>query len=722
MSTYKQFITSLKKYITGHFYRKLALITTIIVASAIVLISVYATWAITNVFEETTHIEHQTKLQIISQNIESLFSVIKREMIYLSHSQPLTRYLMAKREMSESHSDKRIDLEEDLRVFLNAHQIYTQIQFVDEMGQEIIHIESLGHGTSVIIDEAEMQNQINQTYFIEAIRLLPGQVYISPLQTYQNHAQPSSANKSEPLVCLSMPVFLGERLAGVIVVYISLDSIHELLQKQQTNFLLIDQDGYYLSYVDDEQAEIGYLIDDYSEYIVQNILSNQPETIIAEGQSYIHQPIALPTDNETKWHITLIQSRFAMPELSYLLSISIILIIVVSLGAGLFTIQIGKIITKPITELNQVTLQFASGDLEARIEPSSDDEIGSLATRFNTMADKIKNFVDTLEHHVQERTRTLGTSAIISNKLNTMVANDELLQEIVSTIQNVFGYYHVHIYLIDEKSGYLVMREGSGEIGQKLKAKGHQLVLGRGIVGSVAETGEAFCANNVLETFSFFPNPLLPKTKSELAVPIKKGDKVLGVLDMQSDRLAGFTPEDLTLMQSIADQVAVVIDNARLFQSMHAALDEVESLNRKLTRQSWSNIGEKTKVTNYVFSNGEISPSVGDWSPVMEQAVLQKQLIQQNGEYQVDEQSSKSLAIPLILRDEIVGVISIEVPPSREWSEDELITVQSISDQVALAIDTARLARETEQRAAREEIIASMTQSVWAAIIPNRKQ
>ncbi len=322
-----------------------------------------------------------------------------------------------------------------------------------------------------------------------------------------------------------------------------------------------------------------------------------------------------------------------------------------------------------------------------------------------------------LEKKVAERTRALQASTKVSHQLTTILALDELLQQVVTVIQTTFNYYHVHIYLIDERSGELIMREGTGQVGRQLKTLGHKLQPGQGIVGTVAKSGQPFLAKDVEHLPNFVRNPLLPKTQTELAVPLKKGDRILGVLDLQSERLGDFSQEDVDLMQSIADQVAVAVDNARLFQRMNDAVVEIEALNRRLTREAWTNIEHKVQTTGYTFTRSETVPSAAAWIPEMAHAVQQKGVAQGHGQGngRAADDALSSVAIPLILRDEVIGVIGIERPVDRQWSEDELTAIQVIAEQIALALDAARLARETERSAWRDRVISESTAQVWSS-------
>jgi PAS domain S-box-containing protein len=177
---------------------------------------------------------------------------------------------------------------------------------------------------------------------------------------------------------------------------------------------------------------------------------------------------------------------------------------------------------------------------------------------------------ESILEQLQQQARQLETSAQVSRQLTAALDLNELLLQVVELIKNTFDYYHVHIYLLDIESGYLIMREGTGEVGQTLKARGHRIESGRGMVGTVAKSGEPLLTPDVSKIENWLPNPLLPETKSELTVPLKIGDRILGVLDVQSDEVGGLTETDLALMESLAQQTAVAVQNAILFRETRA--------------------------------------------------------------------------------------------------------------------------------------------------------
>jgi len=181
------------------------------------------------------------------------------------------------------------------------------------------------------------------------------------------------------------------------------------------------------------------------------------------------------------------------------------------------------------------------------------------------MADQLRALIGTLEQGVSDRTRALEASTEVSRRLSTILDQDELVKAVVEEVQSVFNYYHAHIYLYDEAEDFLVMVGGTGEAGETMLSRGHKIQRGKGLVGRAAETKQVVLVPDTAQDPRWLPNPLLPETKSEIAVPIEAAGKVVGVLDVQQNTVNGLTEQDSMLLQSIASQVGIAAQNSRAY-------------------------------------------------------------------------------------------------------------------------------------------------------------
>ncbi len=422
-------------------------------------------------------------------------------------------------------------------------------------------------------------------------------------------------------------------------------------------------------------------------------------------------------------------------------------ILIVAVAAGV-AIGVAYLLARPILRLTAVARQISAGDLAARAQIDSGDEIGSLAATFNTMADQLRETIDSLEDRVAERTQQLETVVKVSQRLAGILDLSDLLRQVVVTTKETFHYYHVHIYLLDQDRQSLTIAEGYGEAGAEMKRQGHAISLdaARSLVARSAREGRILTVENVREDPNWLPNVLLPETRSEMAVPVLLDQEVVGVLDVQSEHIGGLTLEDEATLQILANQIAVAVRNARLFSETQEALYQAQKLQRLYTGQAWQKLSSVRRTTNYEVRQPSLPPLSKEDLPEAVAAIEQGQTVDMrwpgtittNGKGLESEQppaittgassdsetdlalspvkAQAALATPLKLRGQVIGVLGLQTDnPERQWTREEVALIEAVSEQMSLALENARLFEETSRRAGREKVIADMTRQVWAS-------
>jgi len=370
------------------------------------------------------------------------------------------------------------------------------------------------------------------------------------------------------------------------------------LQKEIDEGILageIDEDNIILSLTSDESGEydvhiadllpgiemlfndasIDYFLGDH--HGAENIVSGADVTTLAHA----------PAVDWLDWIIIALQeSDESLQPVADQQKLNTILGLIVIVSAGAVAYYVGTSLSQPISKLTKTAEQVAQGDLSIQAEIESQDEIGILANAFNDMTGQLRDSITTLEQRVQSRTQALATTVEVGRQLSTILDEEELITAVVTQVRDSFDYYQAQIYLLENDGKTLRMASGTGEAGQQMLADQHKLQIGTGLVGRAADINQVILVSDVASDKNWIPNPLLPDTKSETAVPITIGDEVLGVLDVQHNIINGLQQEDTDLLQSIANQIAVALRNARLYQeTQQRAQNEalLRDINQKIT-------------------------------------------------------------------------------------------------------------------------------------------
>lgn len=252
--------------------------------------------------------------------------------------------------------------------------------------------------------------------------------------------------------------------------------------------------------------------------------------------------------------------------------------VALTIGASLVSFVVVLFATsrllRPLGELTTFAERISRGEWQYRVPQERDDEIGALAGAFNRMAGDLSGIYGSLEARVEERTRQVRTAAEVAHAVTSTPNLDDLLRRAVDLLRDRFGYYHATIFLMDPEGKTAVVRESTGEVGQLMKARGHSLEVGsQSIIGWVTANNQGRIASDVGLDPVHLKNELLPETRSEAAVPLQVAGRVLGALDVQSTHPNAFRPEDLEVLQALADQLSAAIQNARLAEESAIAAE-----------------------------------------------------------------------------------------------------------------------------------------------------
>jgi GAF domain-containing protein len=300
----------------------------------------------------------------------------------------------------------------------------------------------------------------------------------------------------------------------------------------------------------------------------------------------------------------------------------------------------------------------------------------------------------------------LATAAEVSQAATSVLDPDQLLRQTVNLICDRFGLYYVGLFLLDETKRWAVLRAGTGEPGRQMLEAGHRLqVGGESMVGWCTANVQARIALDVGEEAVRFDNPLLPETRSEMALPLVSRGQVIGALTVQSTEARAFSNEDIYILQAMADQLAVTIDNARLFKELQASLEEAQTIHRRYLREAWEGftpLFEAGLGCRYV--KPDVTSSEEAWLPAMTEAVQQRDAVTA-----ADGGEGVELAVPITLRGQTIGALGLRRDEVGDWTADDVAVVRAAAEQIALTLENMRLFEEARGHARREQMVREIT-------------
>ena len=538
----------------------------------------------------------------------------------------------------------------------------------------------------------------------------------------------------------AVPVYShNHQLLGVLGMDITLAGIQKNIAS--TRFLengysfLLDQDGHPIALPDQGYRDLnlqlpqpGDAIPDLKTIntplspILSDMLAGQPgfKTVNAGGRDLF---VAYAPLENTGWVLASVaeastvlkavgtlqtELRSATTNLIFarLLPVSLLIFAAVLILGYLLTNRF----IKPVQNLAVYAQRVGSGEWDAPVPASSDDEVGQLSSALQQMASQLHELVTSLEAHVaqrtldlEKRTTQLQVAAEVARD-STAVATtgveggvELLMDRAVNLIRDRFGFYHAGIFLLDELGEYAVLQAATGEAGRLLLEKRHRLKVGEtGLVGYATGKSMPRITPDVTLDPKHYRNPYLPDTRAEMALPMRVGDQVIGALDVQSREVAAFDEDDITILQTLADQLAVAIENARLLQKLQSHVDELETLYSQYSQAAWQQLSKEEPVAGFIYDNTGIKPIL-------------------RGQAGGNGHSPDLVEIPLKVRDEVIGYLEV-LPEEKGLLPDDLDLLQAASGRISQAMESARLFEESQSRASREQIINQVANQVRSSI------
>jgi GAF domain-containing protein len=449
----------------------------------------------------------------------------------------------------------------------------------------------------------------------------------------------------------------------------------------------------------------------------------QSEAAILElGEDELSQPVV-----ELKAQLADIQRTARTRQLSVLGGAALVAFV----GAY----ALGRYLGRPICLMAEAVTRVADGDLRPLRLQERRDEIGALARAFNTMIAQLHDLVAGLETRVAERTEELTrraaeleesnrqnqrraiqleASAGIAHAAFSVLDPDQLLNQVVHLISDRFGHYHTGVFVLDETGRWAILRAANSEGGRRMLARGHQLEVGtQGVIGYVTHTGRPHIGRNVGADATYFDNPDLPSTRTEIALPLIARGQIIGALDIQSTEETAFDEEgDVAVLNALANQIAIALDNARLYEASQVALAQGQATQRQFTSGVWEQYSAQHETDLYEYRKIALASAGDEHLSEADKALKENVTTATAG----SKDHPAALAAPIKVRGQVIGALGLQEAEERHvWSAAEIALVETIADQVGQAMEAARLFNETQQRAQREQLVSKITGKIRSA-------
>lgn len=375
------------------------------------------------------------------------------------------------------------------------------------------------------------------------------------------------------------------------------------------------------------------------------------------------------------------------------------------------TLLFNQIFTPPLLRLRRAALGLIDGDYDTVLpDAARRDEIGAAANAFTQMRTRVRGVVDELENRVAQRTRDIEITQEISRVAASQRDVQTLMNDVVNLITERFpALYHAQIFLNDEENRYAVVRASTGDVGRRLLERGHRLAIGSvSVIGQVTDQGRYILAKDTAFSQVHRRNEFLPETRSELAIPLRVGSRVIGALDVQSTQSDAFPDDLIRVLETMADNIAIAIENARLYEESVRRVREIEENNRQATLRAWQEYMRDQRTRTLTQQAGIVADDDGI-------SALRRRAIE-TGEVVTGALTTRNtypIAVPIQLRGQTLGAVEWEIP-ANDLNRDKIDLARELANRLALSLDNARLFQESRRATERERLVNSIAARLTA--------
>jgi GAF domain-containing protein/HAMP domain-containing protein len=601
-------------------------------------------------------------------------------------------------------SDPRLASQEErarhLGSLLGLDPAFRQLSLLDVQGREV--------AASSRQAQTEPGRLLRQAGADALVQVQRGRRYVGPV--YVDDVT------SEPMVIVAVPVIdvFGD-FQGTLMAEVSLKFMWDLVDRLEVGegglTYVVDRYGNLIAFGDVTRVLRGENVSELKE-VGEFMSSSSPvdetgATVSTgiNGTSAVATYVPLGTPD---WAVVVeLPVAEAYGEVIQSTVVSAGVTLAIATLAGLLGVYMARRLSVPLRNLTETAGRIAQGEMSLQAAIAGPAEVVNLAQAFNSMTAQLRGLIGSLEERVTARTRELErrsnyleASAEVASAASSILDVEQLIRQVVELIRQRFNLYYVGLFLIDEIGEWAVLQAGTGEPGRAMLARSHRIKIGEGMIGWCVANAQSRIALDVGEDAVHLATSELPETRSEAALPLRVRGRVIGALTVQSSLPGAFDEETVSVFQTMADQVAIALENARLLAESRAALEAAGLAYGELSREAWANLLQSRPDLGYRAGGGVIAKIEGAWRPDMEQALQGETVVQGDG-------AKAALAMPIKVRGQVIGVLGTSRPAEDgEWTDEELALLEALTDQLGEALESARLYRDTQRRAANEQLMS----------------